>query len=117
MLISFYDCLCKTEPQGRKHQRMRVNHLKVLSFVSCCLLWISLTASCKYIFCQVILIVSCFNSLIRLSRYRSSQSMSGNGMNRSGSFWIMENKMSSSLLWKFWKNSLVLLWSLISMCI
>ena len=60
---------------------------------------------------------SCFSSLILLSKYRSSQFMSGEGMNLSGSLEMIENSMSSALLWKFEKNSLDLLWSLISISI
>ena len=59
----------------------------------------------------------CFNSLIRLSKYRESQFISGDGMNFSGILWMMENNKSSSLLWIFWKNSFNRLWSLSSIFI
>jgi hypothetical protein len=78
---------------------------------------ISLTAFCRNIFLHVILVDSCFNLLIRLSKYFSSQFMSQQGINFSGSFWIMENAMSSSLLCSLWKNSLIWLWSLSSISI
>lgn len=60
---------------------------------------------------------SCFNSLIRLSKYRESQPIIGDGMSFSGSLWIMENDRSSSLLCSLWKNFFSLLRSLISMSI
>lgn len=63
------------------------------------------TASCKYIFFQFNLMDSCFNSLIRLSKYRLSQFISGDGMSFSGSLEIMVKNKSSVLLWKFWKKS------------
>ena len=75
------------------------------------------TASCKYIFCHVILMDCCFSSLIRLSRYLSSQFMSGDGMSFSGSLEMIVNNKSSALLWKFWKNSFIWLRSLSSMSI
>ena len=78
---------------------------------------ISSTADCKYIFCQVILMDSCFSSLILLSKYRSSQFISGDGMSFSGSFWMTVNNKSSALLWKFWKNSFNRLRSLSSISI
>lgn len=85
--------------------------------MACCLLWISSTEDCKYIFCQVVLMDCCFSSLIRLSKYRSSHRMSGEGMKRSGSLEMMVNSKSSALLWNFWKKSLIRLWSLSSMSI
>ena len=75
------------------------------------------TASCKYILRHVCFMDSCFNSLIRLSKYQSSQFISGDGMSFSGSFWMMVNNKFSSLLWKFWKNSFNRLRSLSSISI
>ena len=83
----------------------------------CCREWISSTAFCRYIFCQVILMVCCFNSLIRLSKYLSSQFMNGDGMGFSGSLEMMENNISSNSLWSLWKNSFNRLWSLSSIFI
>lgn len=71
----------------------------------------------KYIFFQVILMDSCFNSLSRLSRYRESHCIIGDGMNRSGTLEIIANNKSSALLWRFLKNSFSRLRSLSSMSI
>lgn len=87
------------------------------SFVSCCLVWISSTAVCKVIFFQVCLMDSCFSSLSRLSRYRESHCMIGDGIKRSGTLVIMVNNMSSALLWRFLKNSFSRLRSFSSMSI
>ncbi len=78
---------------------------------------ISLTVFCRYILRQVILMYSCFNSLIRLSKYFSSLFMSHWGINFSGILWMMENAMSSSLLCSLWKKSLLWLRSLSSISI
>lgn len=75
------------------------------------------TASCKYIFFQFNLMDSCFNSLIRLSKYLSSQFINGDGISFSGSFWIMVNSKSSDLQWSFKKDSLNLFGFLSSMFI
>ena len=85
--------------------------------MSCCLVRISSTADCRYIFFHVILMDSFFSSLILLSKYRSSQFISSDGMSFSGSFWMMVNNKSSALLWKFWKNSFNRLRSLSSISI
>lgn len=85
--------------------------------MACCLLWISSTEDCKYIFCQVVLMDCCFSSLIRLSKYRLSQFMMADGMNFSGSLDMILNSKFSALLWSFWKNSLIWLRSLSSMSI
>lgn len=82
----------------------------------CCLEILS-RASCKCMFCQVFLIACCFNSLIRLSKYRPSHSMRGCEMNFSGSFIMTENPISSILLWKRWRIVLSLLSVLISISI
>ena len=58
-------------------------------------------ADSKYILRQVILMDSCFSSLSRLSRYRESQFMIGDGIKRSGTLEIIANNKSSALLWKF----------------
>lgn len=63
-----------------KHQRMNQSS-EGASFMACCLLWISLRESFKYIVCQVCFIVCCFSSLIRLSKYRSSHCTIADGMN------------------------------------
>ncbi len=75
------------------------------------------TASFKHIFLQVILMDCCFSSLIRLSRYRSSQFMSQWEMSLSGILEIISNNKSSALLLKLWKNSFNQLQSLSSMSI
>ncbi len=75
------------------------------------------TAFCRYIFLHVILMDCCFSSLIRLSKYFSSQFISQRGRNFSGIFWIMENSISSALLWNLWKNSFTRLRSLSSISI
>ena len=46
-----------------------------------------------------------------------SLALFSSGMNLSGNFWMMENIISSNRLWSLWKNSLILLWSLISISI
>lgn len=48
---------------------------------------------------------SCFNSPSRLSRYRESHCMIGDGINRSGTLEIIANNKSSALLCSLWKNS------------
>lgn len=87
------------------------------SFAPCCLVWISSSADCKYIFFQIILTDSCFSSLRRLSRYRESHCMIGDGIKRSGTLVIIANNKSSVLLWKFSKNSFSRLRSFSSMSI
>lgn len=74
-------------------------------------------ADSKYIFFQAILMDSCFNSLIRLSRYRENHWMIGDGIKCSGTLEIIANNTSSALLWKFLKNSFSLLRFLSSMAI
>ena len=88
----------------------------ILSAV-CFFVRISSTAFSRVSCCQRCLMICCCNWDIRFVVYRSSQFMSGEGMNLSGSLEMIENSMSSALLWRFEKNSLDLLWSLISMFI
>lgn len=71
----------------------------------------------KYILRQVVLMDSCFNSTSRLSRYRESHCMIGDGINRSGTLVIIANNKFSALLWRFLKNSISWLRSLSSMSI
>ena len=75
------------------------------------------TVFCRYIFLHVILMDCCFSSLIRLSKYFSSQFISQRGIYFSGIRWIIENAMSSSLLCSLCENSLIGLLSLISIFI
>ena len=86
-------------------------------FVACFLVRISSTAFSRVSCCQRCLMICCCNWDIRFVVYRSSQFMSGEGMNLSGNLEMIENSMSSALLWRFEKNSLDLLWSLISISI
>ena len=99
-----------------KHQRMNQSS-EGASFMSCCLLWISVTAFWRYMFFQFCLIASCCSWEIRLFKYRSIQSMSTEGIRRSGNFWMIENMRSSSWLYSLWKKFFIRFGFLISIFI